>query len=422
MQKNERARTIWENMKIQLTFNDSPKKINSYYQTIYENNSFKWDSVFSSSYFENNLKDSPIDFQYQKYLFTYFPSIYARFVSSKHPDTGLTFDTKCVHTTFPSTILHHSAAAVGLFSGISSFWMNWKRAETKFHTKTGKNQVFFSQKDFYQTANKMQMQASHKFGLKAFMKAFCFGSLVSIVCVDKFMGRYEIVEKAKGPGVSNSDKVYDPEVYHPENLIKCESKFHDFFIPALTIQTLLWWRRLGPLKSLTRSFLLSSIYTVPFQAMNCLELLPWQVERRVYIETLYRDNVKKRNENHKINQARFTRIIEELSTNRCLAQTIESEVYNTLIPKRNLVYINRGELDINHNSASSKFATDWFISCRDEYVDKIKPEDIGKLDALVKLVHQYKLGNSENSKHLVNESSEVQDSIDESIIAAETKK
>jgi hypothetical protein len=283
--------------------------------------------------------------------------------------------------------------------------MNWKRAETKFHTKTGKNQVFFSQKDFYQTANKVQMQASHKFGLKAFMKAFCFGSLVSIFCVDKFMGRYEIVEKAKGPGSSssNSDKIYDPEVYHPENLIKCESKFQDFFIPALTLQTLFWWRRLGPLKSFTRGLLLSSIYTVPFQAMNCLELLPWQVERRVYIEALYRDNVKRRNENHELNQSRFTRIIEELSTNRCLAQTIESEVYNTLIPKRNLVYINRGELDINHNSASSKFATGWFVSCKDEHVDEIEPEDIGKLDGLIKMVNSKKSmqsGKSEKSENL----------------------
>ena len=122
MQKNERAKVVWENMKIQLSPKDHPKKITSYHQTIYENNSFKWKSLFENTFLEGTL----VDIRYQKYLFTYFPSIYARFCSSKHPDTGLTFDTKCVHTTFPSTILHHSAAVVGFFSGISSFWINWK--------------------------------------------------------------------------------------------------------------------------------------------------------------------------------------------------------------------------------------------------------------------------------------------------------
>merc|ERR1711976_813179 len=152
-----------------------------------------------------------------------------------------------------------------------------------FHTKIGKNQVFFSQKDFYQAANKIQLQASHKFGMFAFLKAFVFGSVVSIFCIDKFMNRYEIVKKAEK---SLEHSRYDPNVYHPENKIRCSSKPQDFFIPSFIIQTLYWYRRLGPVKSVARSLVLSSLYTIPFQCLNLIELLPWQIARRVYIEAI----------------------------------------------------------------------------------------------------------------------------------------
>merc|ERR1711893_556395 len=74
------------------------------------------------------------------------------------------------------------------------------------------------------------------------------------------------------------------------------------------------------------------ITSVPFLILAQGNVLPWQLYREIYVQSCWEKYGRNQEVNYTRNTLIFTRILEELSTNRTIEHGINTEVYNTLIP------------------------------------------------------------------------------------------
>ena len=178
---------------------------------------------------------------------------------------------------------------------------------------------------------------------------------------------------------------YDLEIYDDfdendekstEKFVTSKTNYSDLLLPIYSILFFKNYRQFGPIRSSIRSLYYTGIYGVIPSLMNYFEILPWQVYRKVIVESRYLEWTKRRDDSENIQKRKiiFDRILEECHTNRSKVHSVETEVFNTLVPSscRDVMVTESRYLNPLPTQLENKYNISWH-SCYD-YEDLLKEE------------------------------------------------
>jgi len=264
----------------------------------------------------NSERKYLFDKYWKRLLYCVSPQAYVRFVSSndpRYPERPIDISSN-IHSWFLQAQIFSGLGYAVLSSfGIAS--RNWIKSNVKFHDRMKNNKIYLDAKEVSRELFNEKLKYGSKYFLKKYLNKFIFGWFISGICMMHY------VDSAKAIGRTESG----------DTLILMKNQLSDFAVPFFATKFLLNIRRGGLIKASLVATVYTIISSIPFLIMAHANVLPWQIYRELYVQTCWEKYGRNQEVNYTRNTLLFTRILEELSTNRTFEHGINTEVYNTLI-------------------------------------------------------------------------------------------
>jgi len=265
----------------------------------------------------NSERKYLFDKTWKHWLYCMAPIFYVRFVKStdpRYPERQIDI-TSTMHSWFLQAQVF-SGLGYAMLSSLGTASRNWIKSNVKFHDRMKNNKLYLDAKEVSRELFNEKVKNGSRYFLKKYLNKFIVGWFISGICMLHY------IDSAKAIGKTESG----------DTLVLMKSQLSDFAVPFFATKLLLNYRKRGLVKASIVATVYTVITSIPFLMMAEGNVLPWQIYREIYVQSCWEKYARNQEVNYTRNSLIFTRILEELSTNRTFEHGINTEVYNTLLP------------------------------------------------------------------------------------------